>query len=76
MQIAETRQKGIIFVKVFTETEAGIERDALTPHAGEHSGFGPLSELTFHQQHDIAGRRKGSPFFRASAHVHEDSTAF
>src|SRR5260221_3269984 len=49
LQVTELCQQRIVFVEAFSETEAGIEYDALAAYAREDGLFGPIFEFALHQ---------------------------
>src|SRR5579862_96288 len=66
----------IVLLEILPKSKAWIERDVLTANPRQNRGFGPLPEFAFHEKHNVAGWRKGAPFFWTSAHVHQDHSAF
>src|SRR5579883_2033845 len=76
MKFFEATQQGIILLEVLAEAEPGIEHDALALYTG-HGGFvGPVAQLALYQHHDVRDGRERAPFFRAAAHVHQDTPHF
>src|ERR1700688_1982026 len=70
LQILKAGQQRVVLLEIFSEAEAGIDGDLFAPHTCQHSRLRPVAKLALDLQNNIAGRRKGSPFFWASAHVH------
>ena len=76
LQFAETPQQWVVLLETFSESEAGVEHNPFAPHSRQHCFLRPLLEFPFHQQHNVAWRRKRAPLFRAPSHVHQNRAAF